>query len=35
MGWYIFGERIQPAFWLGVSLIVLGIIITQIASQSS
>jgi drug/metabolite transporter (DMT)-like permease len=35
LGWNIFGERIEPAFWLAVSLIVLGIIITQFASQSS
>lgn len=35
MGWYIFGERIKPAFWLGVLLIVLGIIVTQLASQPS
>ena len=34
-GRYMFGERIEPAFWLGVSLIVLGIIMTQLASQPS
>jgi multidrug transporter EmrE-like cation transporter len=35
MGWYVFGERIEPIFWLGVLLILFGIIITQLASNSS
>jgi multidrug transporter EmrE-like cation transporter len=35
LGWYIFGERVKPAFWLGVLLIVFGVIVTQLTSQSS
>jgi drug/metabolite transporter (DMT)-like permease len=35
LGCYIFGERIKPAFWLGVLLILSGVIITQLTSQSS
>jgi multidrug transporter EmrE-like cation transporter len=35
LGWYIFGERIRPAFWLGVLLILFGVVITQFASRSS
>jgi multidrug transporter EmrE-like cation transporter len=34
-GWYMFGERTSPAFWLGILLILVGVIITQYASQSS
>jgi multidrug transporter EmrE-like cation transporter len=35
LGWYIFGERIKATFWLGVLLIVFGVIVTQLSSQSS
>jgi multidrug transporter EmrE-like cation transporter len=35
LGWYVFGERVEPLFWLGISLILAGVIITQYASQPS
>jgi multidrug transporter EmrE-like cation transporter len=34
LGWYVFGERVEPLFWLGVSLILAGVIVTQYASTS-
>jgi multidrug transporter EmrE-like cation transporter len=34
LGWYMFGERVEPMFWLGISLILAGIIVTQYASRS-
>jgi multidrug transporter EmrE-like cation transporter len=34
LGWYVFDERIKPTFWLGVLLIVSGVIITQFTSRS-
>jgi multidrug transporter EmrE-like cation transporter len=33
LGWYVFDERIKPAFWL-VLLILSGVIITQFTSRS-
>jgi multidrug transporter EmrE-like cation transporter len=35
LGWYVFGERVEPLFWFGISLILAGVIITQYASQPS
>ena len=35
IGWYVFGERVGPLFWLEVSLIRTGIMITQYACQSN
>jgi drug/metabolite transporter (DMT)-like permease len=32
LGWYEFGERVRPLFWVGVGLIVAGIVVTQLAS---
>jgi multidrug transporter EmrE-like cation transporter len=29
IGWYAFGERVAPIFWLGVVLILAGILLTQ------
>ena len=34
LGWYVFDERIKPTFWLGVLLILSGVIITQFTSRS-
>jgi multidrug transporter EmrE-like cation transporter len=33
LGWYVFDERIKPTFWLGVLLILSGVIITQFTSR--
>jgi len=33
LGWYLFGERITPVFWLGVALIVVGIVLVQYGAQ--
>lgn len=32
LGWYLFGERIGPVFWLGVALIIIGITFVQFGS---
>jgi multidrug transporter EmrE-like cation transporter len=32
IGWFTFGERVTPVFWLGVVLILTGILLTQIAA---
>jgi multidrug transporter EmrE-like cation transporter len=34
LGWYVFGERVEPLFRLGISLVLIGVIITQYASIS-
>ena len=31
LGWYVFGERIPPIFWLGVLFIIAGVALTQLA----
>jgi len=31
LSWYVFGERFGGLFWLGIGLIVMGIVITQCA----
>jgi multidrug transporter EmrE-like cation transporter len=33
LGRYVFDERVEPTFWLGISLIVAGTIVTQYASR--
>lgn len=33
LGWYLFGERIGPLFWLGAVLVIAGIILVQYGSQ--
>jgi multidrug transporter EmrE-like cation transporter len=35
LGWCVFGERVGPLFWFGVALILVSILITQYASQTS
>jgi multidrug transporter EmrE-like cation transporter len=35
IGWFVFGERATPIFWLGVVFILVGILLTQIAARSS
>ena len=35
LGWFVFGERVAPIFWLGVAFIVAGIGLTQYAAGSS
>jgi drug/metabolite transporter (DMT)-like permease len=32
LGWFVFGERVSPAFWLGVGLIIAGVGVTQYAA---
>ena len=32
LGWFVFGERVAPIFWLGVAFIVAGIGLTQYAA---
>ena len=33
LGWYLFGERLAPGFWVGVALIVAGIALVQYSHQ--
>ena len=33
LGSYVFGERVAPIFWLGVALILVGMLLTQYASE--
>jgi multidrug transporter EmrE-like cation transporter len=35
IGWFGFGEQVTPAFWLGVVLIIAGILLTQAATGPS
>lgn len=32
LGWYLFGERIAPVFWLGVAFIMVGILLVHCGS---
>jgi drug/metabolite transporter (DMT)-like permease len=34
IGWFVFGERVTPAFWLGVTLIMTGIVLTQAGTST-
>jgi multidrug transporter EmrE-like cation transporter len=34
IGWYFFNERIRATFWVGVALIIAGILIIQCSSRS-
>ena len=34
LGWYLFDEHIAPVFWLGVALIMAGIILTQYGAST-
>ncbi len=34
IGWFAFGERVTPAFWLGIALIMTGILLTQTATST-
>ncbi len=33
LGWYLYGERIAPVFWVGVALIAAGIFVIQYGTQ--
>jgi len=33
-GWWFFGERPSPAFWLGLALVMMGVVITQYGAGS-
>jgi len=33
LGWRIFGEAVGPLFWLGMGLVVVGVMLTQYASS--
>lgn len=35
LGWWFFGERPGPIFWLGVLVTIGGVVLTQYGSQSS
>lgn len=35
LGWLVFGERVSWIFWIGVALIVAGIIVTQFAVEQA
>ena len=35
MGWYFFGERVAPMFWLGLAFILVGMFLTQYANSTS
>ena len=35
LGWYFFAERVGPVFWLGLVLILAGMMLTQYASLDS
>jgi drug/metabolite transporter (DMT)-like permease len=35
LGWFVFGERVGPIFWLGIALILVGMLLTQLAAQTS
>ena len=32
LGWYLFDERVAPVFWVGVALIIAGILLVQYGS---
>ena len=34
LGWWLFGERPSPVFWLGLAMVVIGVAITQFAAGS-
>jgi drug/metabolite transporter (DMT)-like permease len=34
LGWFVFGERVTPVFWLGMVLILVGLLLTQLAAQT-
>jgi drug/metabolite transporter (DMT)-like permease len=34
LGWYLYGERLSPAFWVGVALIIGGIAVIQYSVPS-
>jgi len=34
LGWCVFGERLVPTFWIGMMLIVAGLLVIQYSSQS-
>jgi drug/metabolite transporter (DMT)-like permease len=33
IGWFAFGERATPIFWLGVVFILVGVLLTQLATR--
>lgn len=33
LGWFVFGERVAPVFWLGVACIIAGVGLTQYAAM--
>ena len=33
IGWYAYGERVQPIFWVGMAMILLGVLLTQLGTQ--
>ena len=35
LGWWLFGERPSPIFWLGLALVTVGVFLTQYGSQPS
>lgn len=35
LGWWVFGERVSITFWVGVILIVIGIVLTQYSVKAA
>jgi drug/metabolite transporter (DMT)-like permease len=33
LGWSIFGERVAPIFWVGLALILVGMLLTQLGAK--
>lgn len=33
IGWGVFGERVEPIFWIGIALIMVGLSLTQLAGR--
>jgi drug/metabolite transporter (DMT)-like permease len=33
LSWLVFGERVQPMYWLGILLVILGVLLTQYAAD--
>lgn len=34
LGWYFFGEKVTSTFWVGVAFILIGMLLTQYASEA-
>jgi drug/metabolite transporter (DMT)-like permease len=34
LGWYAYGEEVRPMFWIGIGLILGGLLLTQLGSKT-